>query len=174
VGRTSGRRPRPARRLPLGLLAAAALVAASAGCGGGGSAASTTTTTAAPPSVLGSTARAVTFANLRTAIDRLYAEQPGIRTFVARDVEYSPKTRDKVLDVCRRGGPETDASARESSKIAGCAPLVFFFYSYGHAKSAPQSIDVARQVYWYAATNIRGPFDARTALTTLLRSWGIP
>ena len=124
--------------------------------------------------MLGSTARAVTFANLRTAIDRLYAEQPGIRTFVARDVEYSPKTRDKVLDVCRRGGPETDASARESSKIAGCAPLVFFFYNNGHVKSVPQSIDVARQVYWYAATNIRGPFDARAALTTLLRSWGIP
>jgi hypothetical protein len=124
--------------------------------------------------VLGSSARAVTFANLRAEIDRLYAQQPGIRSFVTRDVEYSPKTRDKVLDVCRRGGPETDASARESAKIAGCAPLVFFFYNYGHVKSVPQSIDVARQVYWYAATNIRGPFDARAALTTLLRSWGIP
>jgi hypothetical protein len=158
------------------VLAAAALVAALAGCGGGGSAAppSATTTTAVGLSVLGSTARTVTYATLRSAIERLYAEQPGIGTFVIRDVEYSPKTRDKALDVCRRGGPETSASARESLKIAACAPLVFFFYNYGHVKAVPQSIDVARQLYWYAATNIRGPFDARAALTTLLRSWGIP
>jgi hypothetical protein len=148
-----------------------ALVAACAGCGGGSTTKGTATTT---PSVLGSPAQAVTFAGLRSSIARLYARQPGIRTFVARDVEYSPTTRDKVLDVCRRGGPETDASARESSKIAGCAPLVFFFYRFGRERSVAESVDVARQVYWYAVGSIHGPFDARSTLSGLLRSWGVP
>jgi hypothetical protein len=111
---------------------------------------------------------------LRHAIARLYQHQPTIRRFVAQDVEYTPKTRDKVLTVCRAGGPETDKAALESAKIAGCAPLVFFFYEYGQQKSVPESLDVARQVYWYAATNIHGPFSAKKALTTLLQSWGIP
>jgi hypothetical protein len=79
-----------------------------------------------------------------------------------------------VLAVCRSGGPEKDAAALESAKIAGCAPLVFFFYSYGRRRSVPESVDVARKVYWYAVTNVRGPFDARATLDGLLRSWGIP
>jgi hypothetical protein len=124
--------------------------------------------------VLRSSARTVTFADLRSAIDRLYAAQPGILTFAAHGVGYSPVFRDKALDLCGRGGPETSAAARESLKIDACAPLVFFFYTYGQAKSVPQSIDVARQVYWYAATHIRGPFDARAALSTMLRRSGIP
>ncbi len=79
-----------------------------------------------------------------------------------------------MLAVCRNGGPETDASSRESAKIAGCAPLVFFFYSYGRQKSVPESLGVARQVYSYAVTSIRGPFDARNTLDGLLHSWGVP
>jgi hypothetical protein len=89
----------------------------------------------------------VTFAGLRSAVDRLYAAQPEILTFVAQNVAYSPVSIDKMLGVCRRGGPETSPAARESLKVDACAPLVFFFYNYGHAKSVPQSIDVARDVY---------------------------
>jgi hypothetical protein len=156
------------------LLAAAALVAALAGCGGGGSATSTTTPRPAAPSVTDGAAQSVTFEELRQSIERLYRRRPGIRSFVARDVEYTPKTRDEVLAVCRNGGPETDPSARESAQIAGCAPLVFFFYSYARQRSVPESLVVARQVYWYAVSSVRGPLDARSTLTGLLRSWGVP
>jgi hypothetical protein len=151
-----------------------ALVAVLAGCGGGGSTSSTTTTPPAAPSVTGGAAQSVTFEELRQSIERLYRRQPGIRSYVARDVEYTPKTRDEVLDVCRNGGPENDASARESARIAGCAPLVFFFYSYARQRSVPESLAVARQTYWYAVSSIRGPLDTRSTLTGLLRSWGVP
>jgi hypothetical protein len=160
------------RRLPLAFLAVPLAAMCLSGCGGSGSAAPTTTVSTAP-SVITSARRAITFAGLERAIKQLYNHQPTIRKFVAQDVEYTPKTRDKVLTVCRIGGPETNKAALESAKIAGCAPLVFFFYKYGQQRSVPESIEVARQVYWYAATSIRGPFSARKALTALLQSWGV-
>jgi len=124
--------------------------------------------------VLHSPARKVTFAELRRSIDRLYRRHPSILSFVVRNVEYTPRTRDKVLRVCREGGPESDPAALESAKIAGCAPLIFFFYRYAQHSSVPESLAVARDLYWYAVKNIRGPYDPAKALATLLRSWGVP
>jgi hypothetical protein len=124
--------------------------------------------------VLRSQARDVTFTELRQSIDRLYIHHPGIRSFAVRDVEYTPRTRDKVLRVCHEGGPESDPAALESAKIAGCAPLIFFFYSYGRQSSVAESIEVARKVYWFAVSNVRGPFDPMQALATLLQGWGVP
>jgi hypothetical protein len=167
----SGRRPRTTR-LPLTLVAASLAAICIGGCGGSGSPAPDTTVSSGP-SVITSPRQDVTFAALTGAIEQLYQHQPTIRTFIAQDVEYTPTTRDKVLTVCRIGGPETNQAALESAKIVACAPLVFFFYEYGRQKSDPESLDVARKVYWYAATNIHGPFSAKKALTTLLQSWGI-
>ncbi len=50
-------------------------------------------------------------------------------------------------------------------KIAGCAPLIYFFYNYGKQSSVPESIDVAEKLYWYAVTNIEGPFDPNNPLS---------
>jgi hypothetical protein len=172
TGRTIGRRLRSAGPLPI-LLAALA----TAGCGGGASATAETTpttTAAAAPSVAHSAVQDVTFGELNTAIRLLYRHRPAIRTFTVRNVEYTPATRDRVLAVCRRGGIETDPAERESVRLAGCAPLIFFFYNYGARRSAPDALDVARKVYWYAVSDVDGPYDARQALTNLLRSWGIP
>jgi hypothetical protein len=123
--------------------------------------------------VANSSRRTVSFAELRRSIDDLYKSHPGVESFVTRDVAYTPATRDKVLSVCRRGGPETDPGELESVRLAGCAPLIFFFYSYGRQKKVPESIDVARQIYWYAVRNVRGPFDSGAALRGLLQTWGI-
>jgi len=147
-----------------------------AGCGGKSANAPPPTTTAkANPalSVLSSPAETVTFAEAEDAIGRLYRRRPGVRTFVVRDVEYSPATRSKVLDICRRGGLEVDRAALESSRIAGCAPLIFFFYNYGRQKSAPDAVAVARKIYWYAVESIKGPFDAHATLDALLRTWAV-
>jgi hypothetical protein len=150
-----------------------------AGCGGKSAKAPPPPTTAADTnsapelSVLASPTETVTFAEAESAIDRLYRRRPGIRTYVIRDVEYSPATRNKVLDICHRGGLELNRAALESSRIAGCAPLIFFFYNYGRQKRAPDAVAVARKVYWYAVENIEGPFDAQATLDALLRTWAV-
>jgi predicted small lipoprotein YifL len=154
---------RAAFRALVALLAAASL----ASCGG------KSATTTAPATVVGSPAEEVTFAEVENAIARLYRRRPGIRTFVVRDVEYNTATRDKVLDICHRGGLELNRAALESSRIAGCAPLIFFFFNYGRQRHAVDSVAVARKIYWYAVGSIRGPFDARATLDALLRTWAV-
>jgi hypothetical protein len=163
---------RLATRGAFGALVAVAAAVSFAGCGGS-SAKAPATTAAKAPSLLDGGAETVTFAEVDRAIDRLYLRRPGIRTYVVRDVEYTAATRRKVLDICHRGGLELNVAALESSQIAGCAPLVFFFYNYGRQKGAPDALAVARKVYWYAVENIRGPFDARATLDALLRTWGV-
>ena len=166
------------RRLPLLLSAAVLTLVCATGCGGGpettGDAPAATTTAAAGPSVVESPAQKVTFGRVRAAVDALYRSHPEIASFVVQDVQYNATTRDKVLQVCRRGGRETDPASLESVRVAGCAPLIFFFYNFGQQSSVRSSSVLARKLYWYAATSIRGPFDARASLTALLRSWGIP
>jgi hypothetical protein len=58
-------------------------------------------------------------------------------------------------------------------RIAGCAPLIFFFWEYGRERAVPEAVEVARTLYRYALTSIRGPFDPETALSGLLRGWGV-
>ena len=118
------------------------------------------------------TRQPATFTETRAAIRRLYAHHPEIRNFVYRDVFYTPQTRDKVLGVCRSGGPTVNARERETSRVFGCAPLIFFFYSFGKQKRVPESVEVARTLFRYAA-GIGGPYDPRPPLTDLLRSWRV-
>ena len=114
----------------------------------------------------------VAFPVVRATIRDLYARHPEIRRFVYRDVFYTPETRDKVLAVCRQGGPTANARERETSRVFGCAPLIFFFYSFGARRHVAESTAVARTLYRYAA-NIEGPYEPRPSLTGLLRSWGV-
>jgi hypothetical protein len=164
--------------LPLAFITVIA-AASVASCGGKSAKAPPRTTTvaetnsAAARSVLRSPAETVSFAQVKREIASLYRRRPGIRTFVVRDVEYTPATRNKVLDVCHRGGLELNLAALESSRIAGCAPLIFFFYNYGRHKHASDAIATARKIYWYAVENIDGPFDARATLDALLRTWAV-
>jgi hypothetical protein len=157
------------RRVPL--LLAAGLVAVVAGCSGDKKTTSTTTVPTAQSLFAGGPA-ATGFADVRTAIRTLYTQHPEIGSFTYQDVSYTPATRDKVLTVCRVGGPTANARERETSRVFGCAPLIFFFYSFGTRKRVPESVDVARDLYGYAAA-ISGPFNPKPALTGLLRSWGV-
>jgi hypothetical protein len=157
-------------RVPL--LLAAGLAAVAAGCAGDKKATTPTTTPAATESLFVGTTGPVDYAAVRTTIRRLYVRHPEIRSFVSRDVFYTPETRDKVLTVCRRGGPTANPRERETSRVFGCAPLIFFFYSFGAQKGVAESTAVARTLYRYAA-NIDGPYKPRPALAGLLRSWGV-
>ena len=160
------------RRVPL--LLAAGLVAVAAGCAGDKKAASppTTTPAATAESLFVGTTGPVDYAVVRETIRQLYVRHPEVRSFVSRDVFYTPETRDKVLTVCRRGGPTVNPRERETSRVFGCAPLIFFFYSFGKRKHVTESTDVARSLYVYAA-GIPGPYDAQPQLASLLRSWGV-
>jgi hypothetical protein len=164
------RRLSATRTLPL--LLAAVLLACAAGCGGNKKSAATTTTTPAADSLFSGIEPGVTFADARTAIRKLYASHPEIRRFVYQDVYYTPATRNQVLAVCKRGGPATNAREKETSRVFGCAPLIFFFYSFGKRKHVTESTDVARSLYVYASA-IPGPYSAQPQLTSLLRSWGV-
>jgi hypothetical protein len=85
---------------------------------------------------------------------------------------YTPETRDKVLATCRLGAASSNAREKETTRVFGCAPLIFFFYNFGRQKSVPESIEVARKLFWYAA-EITGPYQALPPLRDLLQRWGI-
>lgn len=125
------------------------------------------------PSILTAPVRQATFAQARAAVLALYRSHPGVRDASFSNVEYTPASRDKVLSVCHSGGPEKSASALESARVLACAPLIFFFYSYGRQAAVPQAVAVARTLYWYAVTANRQPVDAGPGLTRLLVSWGV-
>ena len=57
--------------------------------------------------------------------------------------------------------------------MLACAPLIYFFASYGEEHSVAAAIDVARRLYWYAETSSRAPNDETGMLTDLLHDWGI-
>ncbi len=112
-----------------------------------------------------------TFDQVKEGIDNLYRDHPAISSFAARGVTYTPETRDKVLKICHEGGLVSTAAERETQEVLACAPLIYFFYSYGHDAGVPASTQIARQLYWYAAGS--HPGQPTQVLTELLRGWGI-
>ena len=145
------------------LIGAGVLLASLTACGG--------TTTPAAGGILDGTVQATTLDQVKQAIDDLYTRHPDINSFVVQSVTYKPETRDKVLKICSEGGLVANEGEREAQKVLACAPLIFFFNYYGQQKSVPESIDLARQLYWYALAGKSE--DSKKVLTDLLRSWGI-
>ena len=152
----------------LGVGMACLLAACLAGCS------SVTSASPAPASgVLDGTVHQTSFAQVKHAIDALYHSHPGIGTFQVQGVEYAPKTRDKVLKVCRDGSVANTAQELETERVMACAPLIYFFARYGIRASVPESTEVARQLYWYAVTQNQHPYNSTQVLTDLLSSWGV-
>jgi hypothetical protein len=123
--------------------------------------------------VIVSPPRLTTLANVSQAIDALYRDHPNFTAFDASGVEYTPKTRDKVLNACSTGSVAANAAQLETERVMACAPLIYYFASYGHQNGVPEAIAAARKLYWYAATNNRTPRNLVGTLTGLLRNWGI-
>lgn len=162
---------------PLGVVGGVALltaVFAAAVLTGCGSASRSTPARAALVTPLGEGVQAIPFAEVRHSVDALYERDPGILSYRISDVEYSARARDKVLHVCQSGGAASDEDALQSDKVMACAPLIYFFYSYGEHHAGSGSTAVAREVYDYSVTAINGPFNTQQTLNNLLRAWGIP
>ena len=122
----------------------------------------------APAGNVFTTRQQVSLRQVKQDIDALYRNHPGIASFTAQDVQYPAQARDAVLREC------TVPSGSETGQIIACAPLIFFFYSYGTRASVPASVTVAGELYWYAVTHITGPASARTGLDEVLTSWKLP
>ena len=146
------------------LVVVCVLLASLTACGGA--------STPAAGGILDGAVQATTLDQVKQAIDDLYTRHPDINSFVVQSVTYTPETRDKVLKICSEGGLAASDQERERQKVLACAPLIFFFYYYGQQNSVPESVGVARQLYWYAMTDKSD--DSKKVLTELLRSWGIP
>jgi hypothetical protein len=121
--------------------------------------------------ILDGAVQATTLDQVKQAIDDLYTHHSDINSFVVQSVTYTPATRDKVLKICSEGGLAANDQEREAQKVMACAPLIFFFNYYGQQKSVPESIDLARQLYWYALADKSD--NSKKVLTDLLQSWGI-
>ena len=93
-----------------------------------------------------------TFAQARAAMAAVYRSHPAIKEFSVKDVENTSATRNKVLGVCHKGGAEKSASSLESARVLACAPLIYYFYEYGRKAQAPDAVDAARKLYWYAVS----------------------
>jgi len=170
--------PRPAARRSLlisGVLVVSLIVMAVAALAAFGSLGTSSSPPASvsAPSILTAPVRPTTFVQARAALLALYRSHPAVSRASFNDVRYTSATRDEVLRVCHSGGPEKSAGALESARVLACAPLIFFFYSYGRHAAVPEAVDVARALYSYAVTANRKPFDAGPGLTRLLVSWGV-
>ena len=169
AGARPPRRPR-AGRLAIRPVAAVALavvlVAALAACAAGGSADTSGDVFAAR--------QQVSLQEVKQGIVALYRSHPGITTFAAQDIQYTTQSRDAVLNECITTSAGAGSQAAESGQVIACAPLIFFLYSYGQKASVPESATMAGELYWYAATHITGPINARTNLNELLHSWKLP
>ena len=157
------RNPIKIRASILLLVVVCMLLASLTACGGA--------STPAAGGILDGAVQATTLDQVKQAIDDLYTNHPDINSFVVQSVTYNPQTRDKVLKICSEGGLVDTPQELEAQKVMACAPLIFFFNYYGQQKSVPESIDLARQLYWYA---LAGKSDnSKKVLTDLLTSWGI-
>jgi len=116
----------------------------------------------------------VSFHEVQQGIAALYRSHPGITSFTAEDVQYTAASRDAVLHACGSAGTGENPQTAESSRVIACAPLIFFFYSYGTRASIPDSVQVVGRLYWYAVSHITGPIGARASLDELLHSWKLP
>lgn len=160
--------------LGAGCLTAAILLAACGSSTTGDSAKKATgSAPAKPATILSEPVEPTTFAQARAAMVAVYRSHPTIRKFTVRDVEYTSATRDKVLGVCHKGGAENSASSLESARVLACAPLIYYLYEYGRTTRAPDAVDAARKLYWYAVVSNRKPFQAGAGLSRLLVSWGV-
>jgi hypothetical protein len=147
--------------------ALAALAALAAGCAG-----HTATPVTTSAGNIFTTSQQVSLDQVRTEISSLYSAHPDIASFAVQDVQYTPSSRDTGLRECTAGAAASQNA--ETGQIIACAPLIFFFYSYGKQSSVPAAVTLAGDLYWYAITHISGPVDAKTSLDELLQSWKLP
>jgi len=104
----------------------------------------------------------------------LYSDHPNLASFDVQDVSYTAKSRETVLHGCTTPGAGTGSQDSETGQIVACAPLIFYYYSYGKQASVPAAVSLAGDLYWYAVDHVTGPVSAQASLNELLQGWKLP
>jgi hypothetical protein len=157
------------------LAALAAACAALAGCAAAPAAKpATSAANATTAASVFTVTQHVSLPQLKAEISDLDRSHPAVASFEAQGVQYTAASRANVLRECTSAGAGAGSQDAETSQVIACAPLIFFYYSYGKQDSVPAAITVAGGLYWYAVTHVTGPESARTSLDELLQSWKLP
>lgn len=120
------------------------------------------------------TPRQVSVQQVDSEVAALYSGYPAIASFSVQDVSYTTKSRDTVLSECTTPGSAAGSQDAETGQIVACAPLIFYFYSYGKQASVPAAVTLAGDLYWYAVDHVTGPVSAQASLNELLQGWKLP
>jgi hypothetical protein len=107
-------------------------------------------------------------------VTALYSIHPALASFDVQDVSYTAKSRQSVLRGCTTPGAGAGSQDSETGQIVACAPLIFYYYSYGKQASVPAAVTLAGDLYWYAVDHVTGPVSAQSSLNELLQGWKLP
>ena len=116
----------------------------------------------------------VSASQVNAEVAALYSAHPALASYTVQDVAYTAKTRATVLHDCTTPGIAASSQEAETAQIVACAPLIFYYYSYGEQAPVPAAVTVAGDLYWYALDHITGPVDVRASLNQLLKGWKVP
>jgi hypothetical protein len=165
------RRPRAAAAVSTVLIAGLLTgILALAGCAGSAGRAGPQASTAS----VFSARHQVSLGQVNAEVTALYSGHPALASFSVQDVGYTAKSRDTVLRECTSPGSATGSQDAETGQVVACAPLIFYFYSYGRQASVPAAVALAGDLYWYAVGHITGPVSAQASLNELLQGWKLP
>jgi hypothetical protein len=107
-------------------------------------------------------------------VTALYSGHPALASFDVQDVSYTARSRQTVLRGCTTPGAGAGSQDSETGQIVACAPLIFYYYSYGKQASVPAAVTLAGDLYWYAVDHVTGPVSAQSSLNELLQGWKLP
>jgi hypothetical protein len=116
----------------------------------------------------------VSASQLNTEVTALYRAHPALASYTVQDVGYTAKTRAAVLNDCTTPSSSASTQDAETGQIVACAPLIFYYYSYGKQASVPDAVTLAGDLYWYALDHISGPVEVQASLNQLLQGWKVP
>jgi hypothetical protein len=131
----------------------------------------TTAVAAGPPLKVGTSASSI--ASIANEIDDVYSTHADLGAYVVQGTTYTKHSRQVVFKACTEGGTANMTENAQSERLDACAPMIFYFHSYGVARNAPDALKLADHLFTYAVDEIHGPLNSETTLTSLLRSWGI-
>ncbi len=122
---------------------------------------------------LKATSAALSESALGAEITTLYRTHPDLGSYVVEGTSYTPGLRRSVFRACTRSGTAEMSSSAQESRLDACAPLIFYFYSYGNRRNVAAATKLANDLFSYGADVVHGPLDSAATLAGVLRAWGV-
>lgn len=77
------------------------------------------------------------------------------------------------MAACTQGTAVASASV-QAQRLLACAPLIYFFYSYGRQAGVNRATGLADEIYSYAVGATSGSTEPASVLAETLKGWGVP